>query len=560
MDRVCSFGRALRPLAVAAMAAACGLTGCASQNEPNGDSSGRAVQASDTSKAAAPGESRVSMAFPTGDRKNSDLLVEQIGANQVRAGRPYTYQLRVTNLTDQALSGVVLRQRIPENFRLAENNSGQVAAAEGGQTQINVGDLGPRQSKTYQVTGTATGGGMLDTCLSAQFNPPTLCARLPIVAPAIRATAEGPSRVDVCQDAVYRYTITNTGTGTARDVVLQENLPDGLQTADGQRAVSINVGDLAQGQSKNVTARLRPRQAGNFTTRAIVRSDAGEVQTQEVTTNVVAPRLAVTMTGPTDGYMGEPLAYQVTVKNNGDAAAANTKLRFGATPGMVQFVDATGADGAKLAEEHEGQGQNLGTLRPGESRAVTVHFQPRQQGAVGLNATTESNCSQPVTTYANTTIQTITASALVVTHDPDPVPVGGNVVYHITVQNKGTAADRDVKVTATLPEGEQFVRATGKTEGANNGQTISFGAIPVLEPKQSVSWDVTAKAVQAGDVKFQASMISRATPKAAVKVEPTKLFTGTRGTQTHTNEAQEPPRVNQSSPPVQGTQQEDQNK
>ena len=37
------------------------------------------------------------------------------------------------------------------------------------------------QAKTVEVTGTASGTGTLDTCLNAQFNPPTLCARVPIV-------------------------------------------------------------------------------------------------------------------------------------------------------------------------------------------------------------------------------------------------------------------------------------------------------------------------------------------------------------------------------------------
>lgn len=526
------------------------MTGCSSQsNEPYGESGqGRAVQASDTSRAAAPGESRVAMAFPTGNRATSDLLVEQIGASQVRAGQPYTYQLRVTNLTDQPLSGVVLRQRIPENFKLSENNSVQSGGDKADRAQIAVGDLGPRQSKTVQMTGVASGGDMLDTCLSAQFNPPTLCARVPIVSPAIRAIAEGPSQADVCQDLVYRYTVTNTGTGTAHNVVLQETLPDGLATADGQRSISMNVGDLAQGQSKNVIARLRASQPGRFTTQATVHSDAGEVQTQQVATAVVAPRLAVTMTGPKEDYLGQPLSYQVTVRNTGDAAAAGTRLRLGATPGQVQFVNAQGADGAQLASEHQGGGQDLGTIAPGQSRTVTVNFNPQREGPVAVDATAQANCAQPVTTYANTNILSLTAAALVVTHDPDPVPVGGNVVYHITVQNKGTAVDRDVKVTATLPESEQFVRSSGGTEGRNEGQTVTFGAIPELAPKQTVTWQIEAKALRPDEAKFQATMASQSTPKPAVKIEPTKLFGGTSGNQTHTNEAPDPARANPPQP------------
>lgn len=546
-----SVHRVIGSIALAALASAGILaTGCSTQsNQPyNEAGTGRAIQASDTSQAPPPGESRVAMAFPTGNRNTSDLLVEQFGANQVRAGQPYTYQLRVSNLTDQPLSGVVLRQRIPENFKLSENNSVQPAGDNAGQAQINVGDLGPKQSKTVQVTGTASGSGTLDTCLNAQFNPPMLCARVPIVSPQIKAVAEGPSQADVCQDLMYRYTITNTGTGTAHNVVLQENLPDGLQTSDGQRAISLNMGDLGQGQSKNVTARLRASQPGRFTSQATVRSDAGEVQTEQLATAVVAPRLAVTMTGPKEDYLGQPLSYQVTVKNTGDAAATGTRLRLGATPGQVQFISAQGADGAQLASDRQQGGQDLGTLPPGQSRTVMVNFQPQREGAVAVNATAQANCAQAVTTYTNTSILSITAAALVVTHDPDPVPVGGNVIYHITVQNKGTATDHNVNVTATLPPSEQFVRASGGTEGRNDGQTINFGAIPDLAPKQTITWQIEAKALRPDEAKFQTTMTSQSTQNPAVKIEPTKLFGGTSGTETHTNEAPDPSRENPSAP------------
>lgn len=541
-------------LAASAASAALLIGGCAQQQQPDqggarmsaSGSPGGAVQASDTGRAQEPTESRVQMAFPTGNRNSSDLLVEQIGPQQVRVGQPYNYQVRVTNLTDQTLTGVVLHQRIPEDFRLAENAGAR--SDDGGQARFDVGDLGPKQSKTMQMSGTPSKPGTLDTCLSAQYNPPILCSHVAVVAPAIRAVAEGPSRADVCQDLEYRYTITNTGTGTAHNVVLQENLPEGLQTADGQRSVSMNVGDLTQGQSKTVTARLRAAQAGSYTTQAMVQSDAGQVQTQQVQTSVLAPRLAVTISGPREAYLGQPIAYQVTVANHGDATAAHTRVRLGATPGHVQFVSAQGADGSSLASEQEGGGQNLGNLAPGQERSVTVNFNTQQGGPLAVEATVEAQCAQPVSTSADTNIAALTASALIVTHDPDPVPVGTNVTYHLILQNKGNAPDHNVRVTATLPDSLQFVSANGQTQGSGQGQTITFAPVPTLDPKQQVTWQIVAKALRPDEAQFQATMASDST-KAAAKVEPTKLFGAEGGNVTRTREAPANPRVNEQAPP-----------
>lgn len=531
-------------LAGAAALAVATLTGCASDDagQSGGYQQRSAIQASDTSRSGNPAQSGAAMAYPTGNRETSDLLIEQIGPREARVGQPYSYQVRVTNLRNAPLSGVVLNQRVPDDFRLA----GDAARAENGQAQINVGDLGPKESKTVQLTGTPSREGTIDTCLTARYNPPALCSQIAVVAPAVRVAVEGPSQADVCQDIVYQYTVTNAGTGTAHNVVLQANLPEGLSTADGQqRTLSANVGDLGQGQSKNVQARLRAAQPGSFATQAVAHSDAGDAQSQQITTQVNAPRLEVSITGPREEYLGQqPLTYQVTVKNIGQAPASQTRLRLGATPGMVDFMNAEGAQGSKLASAQQGGGQDLGTLAPGESRQVAVNFKPRQGGAVAVDATAEARCAQPVTTSTNSNILTLTASALIVTHDPDPVRVGNNVVYKILVQNKGTAPDHDVRVTAALPQSLQFVRASGDTEAANNGQTITFGAIPVLQPKQTMTWQVEAKALKAEDTQFRANMVSQSTPNAAEKIEPTKLYGVQGGVETRTKQADAPAPVN----------------
>ncbi|HEX4792698.1 MAG TPA: hypothetical protein VH370_02840 [Humisphaera sp.] len=474
----------------------------------------------------------VSRAFPTGNRNNSELLVEEIGPREVRVGTPYTYQVRVTNLTDQKITGIILRQHASDNFAFDE----KMREREGRDARIEVGELGPKQSKTVDVTGTASQQGTLDTCLSAQYNPPTLCAQVAIVAPALQAVAEGPSRADVCQELDYRYTVTNTGTGTAHNVVLRMDLPEGLQ-ANGGRGVSLNVGDLGQGQSRTVVARVRADRAGQFRTRAVVASDIGQIQTSEVATAVIAPRLAVTITGPKEQLADQPVTYRIDVKNVGEAAAAHTRLRVGATPGEVEFVNAQGGEGAQLASERQGGGQDLGTIEPGQARTVTINFRTRAGGSNAFDATAQADCAPPVTTSLNTELKTITASALIVTHDPDPVPVGRNVVYHVLVQNKGNETDHDVQVMATLPDGEQFVRGTGKTDVRANGQNLTFGVIPSLEPKQTITWDIEAKAIRAGQVDFKATMTTRSTPNPAVKIEPTKLYGGDTGVQTNTNVA-----------------------
>ena len=539
----------MRPVIAAAFASA-GLliVGCADEPPARASMSNGPVevQAADTNRATPPTDTTVSMAYPTGDRATSDLLLEETAPREARVGQPVNYQIRVTNLRNIAMNGIVLEQKVPANLKLTSNPTTQPAVdANSNETdhraQIEVGDLGPKQSRTVQMSGTAGQQGTIDTCLTARYNPPTLCSVVTVVSPALSLVAEGPSQADICADLTYSYKVTNTGTGTAHNVVIEETLPDGLQTVSGQRSVASNVGNLDAGQSRSIAVHLKAAQAGKYTSNATARSeDAGRAQAEQIATAVLAPRLSVTVAGPKEEYLGTPIAYQVTVKNEGDAPAAGGKVRLGATPGSVAFAGAQNADGSKISEQQPGTGQDLGTLAPGESRTATINFNPQRGGDLTLNATAEARCAVPVTTPVMTRILTITASALIVTHDPDPVRVGTNVKYHIVVQNKGTGADHNVVVTATLPASEQYVNGTGASSGNVDGQKVTFGAIPELGPKQTIAWDVEARAIKAEDTELHVSMTSESTKNPAIKVEPTKIYGAVIENQQRTNIAPAP--------------------
>lgn len=498
------------------------------------------------------GNAQYTLAYPTGDRNTSIVLLEAAGPQQVRVGQPYSYQLRVTNLTDTPLHNVRVRDlsnnagfdetgTSPDARAAAERDA--AAATTGGaanngaarRPSENTGDapgtwtigmLQPKQTVTRQFRGVADEVGTLSNCLAVQYEP-TLCIAVQAVKPELQVTKEGPSEVLICQDINYSYRVTNTGSGTARAVVVTDTLPEGLATDKGERQVALNAGDLRQGESKQATVRVRATRTGRFASRAEARSgDAAPAaaaaeaaagaaqgtvaQSRSVETLVREPVLAVDVEGPEAQYVGQAVNFRVTVRNTGDAPANNTVVRLSPT------------NAAERPTERQ-----IGTIEPGQARTfqvtTTVAAAPTAPN-MQLAANAEAQCAKPVTASAAVAIRTVPALLLECVDTNDPVTVGQNTTYTIVVRNQGSGPDTNVRLRATLPPELRFVRGGGATPVSANGQEISFGPVATLPAKADATWTVEVTAQRAGDVQFKLEMQSDAIQQPSIETEPTKLI------------------------------------
>ena len=503
-------------LIAAALAGLGGIAGCKSTGGPTADTSG----STNSSAITTPGVTHESdsdsqfttmRAFPTGDKSSSVLMVEAMGPKSVRVQHEASYQMKVTNLTDMPVKNVSISSTTPDGFDV----SATAKPGDNGMMSYPVGDLGPKESKTITITGKATKVGSIDTCYSVHYNPPTLCTNVEVTNPAITLAVNAPADTDICKQVTYTYTVTNTGTGVAHNVMLNEDLPEGLMTADGKSSVSANVGDIPQGQNRVVTAILKASKTGSFPGKATAKSDDEAAQPVSTVTAVHAPMLDVAVTGSANDYVGKQVAYKIVVTNKGDAPANNAKLQVSRsnTLGsvMVEGIDSSG----NLA---------LGDLAPNASKTVNATVTSDQGGTVTVAANASADCASPVSGSAATMFNTIPAILLETVDETDPVKVGENVVYDIKVTNQGSGPDTNIMIKAVVPDGEQYVSTDGATQPTVDGMNLTFPAIPSLAPKASVTWKVTVKAVKAGDVSFKTSATSDGVKSPAEKTEPTKLY------------------------------------
>jgi uncharacterized repeat protein (TIGR01451 family) len=162
-----------------------------------------------------------------------------------------------------------------------------------------LGTLSGRQSKTIRIDGKAKATGLINNCSEIDWAS-RLCTITNVVQPALGLRLSGPAAVISCDPMPYKVVVTNNGTGTARDVVVECRMPDGVRTAGGLKT------------SSNM-----------------------------VSTVVKTPALSIEKTGPARSFSGRPMKYRITLKNTSDVTATSVVLED-MLPAGSRFVSATG--------------------------------------------------------------------------------------------------------------------------------------------------------------------------------------------------------------------------
>lgn len=460
-----------------------------------------------------------SMAFPTGDRATSTILLERQMPREVVVGQDFCYKFRVTNLTNIALSSVVLRDEISPNFSISKTNP--QAQVSGSNITFNLGAMAPREQRIIEICGKATGPGRISSCAVVDWNS-TLCAETNVVQPALKVDIAMPPERSKCDEICATGTVTNTGTGVASNVVVNVPAPAGLVAVGG---TSRDVGTLAAGQSKPFTVCFKPERTGTFAAQATANA-AGGLSASSGTAQTVVKQanldLAI-MCPQGSTFIGRTLSYEAVVTNKGDGAANNTMLMVTTGGASVASASDGGSAGAG------GINWNLGTIAPGQSRKVSFVLNPGAAftGNVAVSAKATAVCANEPAVNCTAQVIGIPAQLLDGVDNPDPVQVGNTTTYTLRVTNQGSQPLTNVKLMGKLINADkmQYVSTTGPAgNGQTSGADVTFPAVPTLAPGQSVTYTVVVKATGEGQVSFEAQTSSDQITVPLIKRETTNFF------------------------------------
>ena len=413
---------------------------------------------------------------------------------EVAINSRFDYTIDVTNQTAGMLSDVVVTENLPDNFKLADSDPN--AKVDAGVLTFELGTLDPAETRVIKISGMATDTDCIESCASVTYIMP-MCASVRVVQPALKLVKTAPAQVLLCDPIPVKFVVTNSGSGSAGEVKIDDQLPAGLKTDDGKSVIAIDAGVLAAGESKEFTANLKAEKTGRYENKAVASSSAGLKAEATSMTEVRQPVLEISKSGPENEYLGRPISYEIEIANKGDAAATDT-IVTDTIPGGVTAVETSeggNVSGSIITWK-------IGTLEAGAAKTVSVSYLPSGAGTVSNTAKATASCAQDASASAKTIISGIAAVLLEVVDISDPIAVGNNETYVITATNQGSAPDTNIKIVCILEDTQQYVSSSGATRGNVAGNTVTFEPLPTLAPKAKATWQVVVKAVKPGDVRF----------------------------------------------------------
>lgn len=518
--------RTLASFAAAGVLLGISLVGC-TQQQTTGESSQTAQTGEPAKKAPSmwghyrpklnDGENASMMAFPTGEVNTSAVLLHQVMPKQVRRGEDFGYSYHVTNLTNATLQNVVVALDSTSNLEV--KGSQPEATRSGGGMAWPLGDLAAGETKVISLTGNAGNVGSASDCVAVSYNN-FLCATTAVVEPALALTKTATATALRCDPIVLRYVVKNSGTGSTNDVVISDTLPTGLTLSDGTREVRIPVGPLAAGESKAFEVKAEANRIGTFESPASATAGSLRAAADKTTTVVTEPVLELTSDcGSANQFLGRNFTHTYTVKNNGNGVAngavATIAMPTGST--VVRTSEGGTVAGGRVS-------WNLGAMAPGQSRSFSVSFSGSEAKTYETVATVNAACAKAVTDKCANDLKGIPAVLLEVVDIVDPVELGTQTTYLITVTNQGSAPDTNVRIVATLPAEASFVSASGVTASSAAGRTITFAPLPTLGVGQQAVWRVVVKADAEGDVRFELKMTSDNLTSPVTETEATFFY------------------------------------
>lgn len=447
------------------------------------------------------------------------MEIQKRAPSEVQVGQPATFTIMVRNVGTATAYDVNVVDSVPKGAKLVRTNpQAQVNGSNGLVWKLGEMPAGSDKVLTLELIPETEGeiGSVASVTFAAQASVRTMSTQPKLVVKQLlEPLVLGGDSLRIMIE------IANVGTGTARDVRLQEDVPENMRHATGSRALELNLGDLAPGESEKRDIELTAVSAGKV--RNVIRALSENAATGESSADieVVLPKLDVAIEGASLRYLERQVTYTLHVANSGTAIAKNVELLL-YLPSGLQF-NSTINEGAYLPSQHAVRWE-LAELAAGAKATTEVTLLPVEEGSFMLRMQSAADGIQAETAQKPVRVEGQSELTFSIEDDNDPIETDGKTTYIVKISNIGTRVDKNVELAIDLPEGAIVEQIDAPVDYKASQRNIVFAPIAQIKAKDRFAIRFSVRHTREGTHVVRAQLKSQLRPVVVSKEESTQVY------------------------------------
>ncbi|NNJ27406.1 Large cysteine-rich periplasmic protein omcB [Planctomycetes bacterium LzC2] len=459
--------------------------------------------------------------------QTAGLSVTWQHAGPIRVGRVCSSTLTVKNAGPATAYGVTVTGDVSANMGLAAADPTPEGGVDTPNPTWTFPALAAGEVKSIRLTYTPTAVGSDEAPeyanrLAAMVTSRLIARGAPLVTePKLAVELEGVREALLGEPATQTILVSNPGTGSIDEALIEVLLPEGLDHSGGPKRLTMNIGALSAGETKPVRLGLMTSAGGVQTVSVRVRGEGGLEAETEADVQVKSPQIDLEIDGPGLRYVNRITAMKLTVTNPGDAATDNVRLGY-RVPDGFEFLS-TDTSGT-----HDPSGNTvrwfLGRIEAGASVTATVNLKAVTGGEQVHMAEVSASSRAKASARHVTRIEGTASLVLKIQDSDDPVEVGAETEYTVTVSNEGTAAAKTVGLACRVPDGTETGVIRGPAAHRTEGSLILFDSLPELAPGAKKVYTLRIKGTTPGSKRFQTRLVSESISEPLIHEEITKFY------------------------------------
>ena len=457
-----------------------------------------------------------------GDRRlegaqSPSVVIHKRAPREVKVGKPASFVIQVQNVGSAEALNVQVMDMIPAGMVFRDATPKPAGTGANGEYVWQLGNLSAGEERTVTMELVPQSEGELGSVARVTFEA-AASVRTMSTRPELKIVQKAPKTVPVGQQLEIEVEVSNPGTGDATGVILQEDVPDGLEHPQGRQLDNL-IGTLRPGEVRRQMLRLRAVAPGVVRNAIRLKADDGLTANHVVDVQVIAPDLQVVLNGPARRYLERQAQFDLSVINAGTDDATNVDITAFLDRGF-RFVS-TGNQGQYDQSRHAVVWR-LDQLRPNSKGTIPLTLLPVQEGTRAIQLEAKADFGAIAKNEHSVAVDALAELTFSINDSADPIEVGTETTYEVKVTNSGSRPDTNVQLQLTFPAGMEVVSADGAQQ--QRPGVILFNPRARLDANGEMVYRVKAMGRQQGTHLIKAVVVSDQSPVQVTKEESTMVY------------------------------------